>query len=626
MNIRELAFRNVTRNRRTYSAYFLSSAFAIMAFFVYSYFAFHPALSANQLGQYVFVSMSFAQVIIYAFTFFFILYSMGMFLKSRKRELGILMMLGMTRFQLRRLIFFENVMIGIGAIIAGIICGILFSGVLIFVAPLLLKVNLPLSLYFPTMAIGVTSIMFFILFIIISFFSAGMIRKNQIMKLFRGSAKAKPEPKASIIASVLAVLLLGGGYVAALSSFGVVVFFMLIPVTTVVIIGTYLLYKQLSVFIIRTCKKSKRFYWTRTNMITLSDLAYRMRDNARMFFIVTIISTVAFSAIGTLVGLSSMMRGAMDQPYAFNYHSNQGNANESQHVRFIDQTLKKYNVSSQKINVVSKQNKREKPRDITFVKESDYKKYAKATNELAVSVEPNTAIFLSFEIPMSQKQERKTIELPNQNVALKVKEVDSSTLGKVLSSHVYVISDAQYNALQAGYKEVKDYMYYTKDTKDLFEVGKELTNELKLHQENSRFSATEYEQNEALQLLGPILFVGFFIGIVFFVCAGSFLYFRLFSDLEDDCRLFESIRKVGLTSGELSKVVTIRLALLFFVPIAVATAHGAVALTTLGQMFEYSLLKENMIVLSIFVGIQIVYFIIIRYRYLKQLKERLHMN
>lgn len=146
-------------------------------------------------------------------------------------------------------------MIGIGAIIAGIICGILFSGVLIFVAPLLLKVNLPLSLYFPTMAIGVTSIMFFILFIIISFFSAGMIRKNQIMKLFRGSAKAKPEPKASIIASVLAVLLLGGGYVAALSSFGVVVFFMLIPVTTVVIIGTYLLYKQLSVFIIRTCKK-----------------------------------------------------------------------------------------------------------------------------------------------------------------------------------------------------------------------------------------------------------------------------------------------------------------------------------------------------------------------------------
>ena len=184
MNIRELAFRNVTRNRRTYSAYFLSSTFAIMAFFVYSFFAFHPALSAGQLGQYVFVSMSVAQAIIYLFTFFFILYSMGMFLKTRKRELGILMMLGMTKFQLKRLIFFENVMIGIAAIITGIICGMLFSGILILVAPLLLKLDLSLSYYVPTTAIGVTSIMFFILFIIISFFSAGLIRKNQIMKLF----------------------------------------------------------------------------------------------------------------------------------------------------------------------------------------------------------------------------------------------------------------------------------------------------------------------------------------------------------------------------------------------------------------------------------------------------------
>ena len=104
------------------------------------------------------------------------------------------------------------------------------------------------------------------------------------MKLFRGSAEAKPEPKASIISSILAVVLLSAGY-GALLSHGAMVFIMMIPVTTVVIIGTYLLYKQLSVFIIRLCK-SKRFYWTQTNIITLSDLAYRMRDNARMFFIV----------------------------------------------------------------------------------------------------------------------------------------------------------------------------------------------------------------------------------------------------------------------------------------------------------------------------------------------------
>ncbi len=92
--------------------------------------------------------MSFAQSIIYVFTFFFILYSMGMFLKTRKRELGILMMLGMTKYQLKRLIFFENIMIGIGAIIFGILSGMLFSGVLIFVAPMILKLDISYPITF----------------------------------------------------------------------------------------------------------------------------------------------------------------------------------------------------------------------------------------------------------------------------------------------------------------------------------------------------------------------------------------------------------------------------------------------------------------------------------------------
>lgn len=223
-------------------------------------------------------------------------------------------------------------------------------------------------------------------------------------------------------------------------------------------------------------------------------------------------------------------------------------------------------------------------------------------------------------------KERNEITLPNMNESLNVKKVNTSSLSKILRGNVYVISNNQYDALQDGFKEEKDYVYKTEGTKDEIEVGKELTNQMKPYEEHIMFSAEEYEQNQSLQIAGPILFVGFFIGIVFFVCAGSFLYFRLFSDLEDDTRLFEMIRKVGLTSGELSKVVTIRLALLFFVPIGVATLHGAVALTALGQMFEYSLFKENTIVLSIFVSIQVLYFVIIRSRYLKQLKERLNIR
>src|SRR5690625_1168097 len=56
-------------------------------------------------------------------------------------------------------------------------------------------------------------------------------------------------------------------------------------------------------------------------MLLFSDLSYRMKDNARSFFMVAIISTVAFSAIGTLVGLNSYLTSGLKDanPISFVY-------------------------------------------------------------------------------------------------------------------------------------------------------------------------------------------------------------------------------------------------------------------------------------------------------------------
>lgn len=87
---------------------------------------------------------------------------------------------------------------------------------------------------------------------------------------------------------------------------------------------------------------------------------------------------------------------------------------------------------------------------------------------------------------------------------MQVKKVNTSSLGKVLTGNIYVVSEAQYNLLQDGFKEVKDYMYKTNETKNEIEAGKELTHQIKAYQEYSRFSAAEYDQNQALQFAGPI--------------------------------------------------------------------------------------------------------------------------
>src|SRR5699024_6600190 len=96
----------------------------------------------------------------------------------------------------------------------------------------------------------------------------------------------------------------------------------LVPVAIIVTIGTYLLFTQLSVFIIRRLKMKESIFWKKTNLILFSDLSHRMKDNARVFFMVAIISTVAFSAIGALVSLNTVVtKGIIEtNPTSFSYN------------------------------------------------------------------------------------------------------------------------------------------------------------------------------------------------------------------------------------------------------------------------------------------------------------------
>src|SRR5699024_7604268 len=103
-----------------------------------------------------------------------------------------------------------------------------------------------------------------------------------------------------------------------------------------------------NVFLVRMLKARKGLFWKKTNMLLFSDLAYRMKDNARAFFMVTIISTVAFSAIGTLVGLNSFLTNGMKEsnPYTFEYSQTEEDKAE---IDFIEQTFDQHDIKYNKV-------------------------------------------------------------------------------------------------------------------------------------------------------------------------------------------------------------------------------------------------------------------------------------
>ncbi|MGG0812290.1 ABC transporter permease [Paenibacillus alvei] len=633
MNFRQFAFKNVIRNARLYAGYFISSAFSVMIFFVYSMLAFHPELNLAESGGFgkgAQTGMQVAQYIIYVFTFFFILYSMSVFLKTRKKEFGVCIMQGMSNMQLKRLVFLENTIIGFASTVTGIAAGLILSKGMLMLGSSMLYLEHSLSFYFPTKALWFTFVAFMLLFLAISFFTATILRTSSLIDLLKASTKPKPEPKASVWLAILAAMLLLIGYAIAFVVRGALVMLALLPVVILVSIGTYFLFTQLSVYIIHKLKKNKKLYRRGTNMLTLSDLAYRMKDNARMFFLVAIISTVAFTAIGTLVGFKAMLTesvaGSMPP---LSYESRTGDKQEQKHIAYIEAGLKKENISYDSFVIHNKDAKLKDRYSFNAIPVSDYNRIS----EDKIAVDAGSAILLQFKMDDFGYNRGKTDWSKGQTLTLSsgsklqladVPEMSRDVRQYMTAHHVLVMSDEDFKVLPTSKTDMTSHIYIMDNWQSTKKLSEQLEKQLNADQAgaNYRFSSRALAMTEVNQGMGQILLTGLFVGIVFFVAAGSFLYFRLFSDLDHDIIQYRAISKLGLTEGELSKIVSTQIGLLFFVPIIVAILHGAVALNTLQNLFpQISILKEIVLVLGTFFVIQVLYFMFIRANYVKKLKK-----
>jgi putative ABC transport system permease protein len=391
----------------------------------------------------------------------------------------------------------------------------------------------------------------------------------------------------------------------------------MIPVIVVVCIGTYLLFTQLSVFIIRRLKKNERVFWSKTNMLLFSDLAFRMKDNARTFFMVAMVSTVAFCAIGSLFGFQTVLTSSIKSVNANTFSYKTSEKNEEKNVAFINQTLKEEKIKTDTAHTVLRSY--EIGGDtILIANQSDFNQFAALIGEKPINLKDGQVMVVEFKgTDFGQKKDllSKKIKL-NKGSTLKPKEVIYSNALPASGSY-YVVSDEDYKQLPEPKDQQSYYAWQATAGKEKIMAASE-----KLYKKLERYEITsvDYEIYEIMKGYGPILFVGLFIGIVFFVSAGSFLYFRLYMDLDEDKQKFKSISKMGLTDKELKRVLNRQTMILFFAPIIVALIHGAVALTALSNLFYFNLFKESVIVLSVFLAIQIVYFFIVRFFYTKQIK------
>lgn len=641
MTFRQFAFNNVVRNKRIYLAHYLSSSFSVMIFFVYALLQYHPGLqgeiasTSETLSLLGTMGMKVSQYIIYIFSFFFCMYSVSAFLKTRKREFGILLMHGMSPKQLHRMVFIENVFIGAASTLTGVGAGLVFTKLILLAVSNVMAIQEGLRFIIPLKSIWVTMGAFALLFLVVSLFTSRMVKAGRLVDLFNSEEKPKPEPKASLVLSVFAVMCIGAGY-------GMVFYFsierafsfpLLVGGVGVVILGTYFLFTQLSVYVIGFLKRREGVFFKRTNVLTISELAYRMKDNATMFFMIAIVSAVAFTGIGTVLALGDPGLTAMEDPYAFTYDVPSDNPTKAEEdVKFIEQQLADNGFEYEKATLDYKMT----DYGYNVIPLSQYNQVAKMRELEEIPLLADDQAIITPSLISQQTEWRKVEDWPSE-VRLSDEQGGVFKLNKVVNEiilpyrgSVVVISDAAYDDLPSVHYLSSRVVFDVPNWKHTKAVARAVMDEINHYESDGNVTYSEnYVSALVLKWIsdkqenGLLFIVSSMVGIVFFTFAASFLYFRLYTDMERDQRQYGMIGKLGFTRRELKQVVTRQLALMFFLPIVMALIHSGVAFFCLQQLVNYSVLTNSVIIFVSFVTIQILYFLVIRWRYYQHMLQRM---
>ncbi|MDU7252760.1 MAG: ABC transporter permease [Clostridium sp.] len=616
MNFREFSTRNVVRNIRAYFAYLLSSTISAALLFSFTMLVLHPNLDVTIFPMYLQKAFNITTIIAYLFLCFFIFYSVSVFIKSRFKELGILYILGASDKQIKKMIAIENVLISSLSGISGVTLGLVFSKIFLVLSGKLLGYN-ALLFYFPFKAIIITLLAFVLMGILISIFTTFIIKEDEVLNLLKGTQKPKSEPKTSNIIAILCVVLLLGGYYLSITSTMNNIVYRIIPVTVAVIIATYLLFSQLSVFVVKILKKNREFYMNKTRVLWISTLLYRIKDNTRMFFLVTITSAMAFTSIGAVSAFWVNKEAEVDRnfPQAFFYASNK---KDYKKLDFIEGSLKKegYNytkVQGQIKSIVSKKD----TIPINIINESTYNMLNESLGQERIHIKSNESI---AESPlMGNKRENILVD----NIDLKVITTLKERVIPALYDDVYIVKDNVYDKISGETSSfcalnVKNY----KDTLNICKNYKE-----KFGEDNHKEDYIILMKADILEShkigYGVVLFLAIFIGIIFFVTTGSFLYNKYYMDVKEDRVKYEQLNKIGLTFREIKKVSTIEIGVLFLFPYIVAVIHSSFALSALKNAFAMDVNIVAFFVMGSFLIIQIIYFFIIRGNYLLDIKKSL---
>lgn len=622
MTLFSLARKNIARNLSQYFLYIASMVFSIIIYFTFVTLKYSDAVaeqtaSSQKLGSL----MSGAAVILIFFVAIFIAYSNSFFMKKRKKEVALYALLGVRNRQIGFMLFFENLLLGLVSLVVGILLGFLCSKGFMTILIYLMGYDVIAPFTFSGSAVLNTSIVFLIIFLVTSFQGYRLIYQFKLIDLFHASKKGEAAPKPSMIVAFLGIFLIVIGYWLAMQDLFTskvwekIGFLMTaLIILTTVIAGTFLLFHSVTGFVLAVIKKNEKWLWKGLHLMTVSQLLYRIRGNARTLTVIAVLSATTVTAGGAVYGL---YYNANDQvmtvdPNTFMYQQTDVKS-DHQVTAVLPDTKYDENVEALSITFNTKELSEESAFDnsdkriYTVIDERTYNKLADVQGKEALHVNHGKAVILDigYDKRFSPEYKDKTIRTEN-NTAITFQSFKTQTVLNAKTAGIaVVVSNDQFKSLQKE-GEALNYRVIGVDhaTVDLSEkISKQIP-------EEALFSSAPQDFQASIESLGSLLFIGSFLGLVFLAATGSIIYFKVLTEAEEDKSQYNMLHKMGVNAKEMRKSIASQVFVIFFVPLTVGLLHSAVALKAFSGLLMMDLAKPVLIWMIAYTVIYGLYYIL----------------
>ncbi|PEY34214.1 ABC transporter permease [Bacillus cereus] len=636
MNVRQLAIQNIRGNWRSYKAFLLSSSFSVAVFYMYTSFVHHPEVAHSNVHIGIRSGLQGCSYLILMFSALFMLSSNATFLDARKKELGLLKLMGSTNARISILLFLEQAVMGLVSTCIGIGIGMLFSNLFLMTLSVLLDLESRIHFIFQIKPLVITVVVYSIMFFSLALFGLWNVRRLEIVDLLLDKRKGRRAFKVGKWRFGLGIILLVCGYTLAVKVTLGELFFYFYPILSTVIIGTYFLFTQGSLFVLKGLQKQKNIYYTYPNLFVFRSLEHKLKDHAKFLFSISILTATVITATGTAYAyFSDLPKSAMFSfPHEISYTEK---GIESHEVISPDELLalfEKYGYENvEKVQFIGLPGKFITTHDgrlfpITVISQTDYNKEAKKQGKSMVNNKKGYGTFINpmaFDGQDVYNKEIFYFQMLGVPYQIKLHESKSDMVfngdGAGHHNQLLVVRDEQFKQWESVIPNHEKYVYYgynipnwQEQKKFALEVRGKVSPDYSSSMRNKISIYIQFKEGGAV-----LLFIGSFISILFFLATCSMTYFKWFSDIEQDRKEYQSLMKIGMEKGEINRIVRRQMGSLFFIPIVVGIVHSIFAFYALSNLMEMNVLFTSIKIIGIYCAATVIYFFFAQKEYMKHI-------